>query len=169
MVVDIDNHRMTDLNNVIFLEWLNKKSFPPGDWLKEPDLGHWESYNFSCLAVRDMSLGVWKGFVGVENTHPFYSKSIEDILKTDEAADIFFSVYGGICTAGPLIQRYKSYSRNLWWIGIETSHGADLMPLLKLDMQNPDIARSVSGQTYKNFPFIHKEINKLARYISKVK
>jgi hypothetical protein len=116
-----------------------------------------------------MSLGVWKGFVGINKEHSFYSKSIEEILKTDEAMEIFFSVYGGICSAGPLIAKYKSYNQNLWWIGIETSHGADLMPLLKLDMQNPDIARTVADQTYKNFSFIRHETNKLAKYIVRIK
>lgn len=160
---------MSELNNVIFLEWLNKKSFPKGVWRQEPDLCYWESYGLSCLAIRDMSLGIWKGFVGVEPGHLFHSKSIEEVLKTEEASEIFFSVYGGICTAGPLIAKYKSYNRNLWWLGIETTHGSDYMPLLKLDMQNPDIARTVGDQTYKDFAFIRREINKLARSIARIK
>lgn len=160
---------MSELNNVIFVEWLNKKTFPKGVWMSEPDLCYWEHRNLACLNIRDMSLGVWKGFVGVEPGHLFHGKSVEDILKMDEAMEIFFSVYGGICSAGSLIPKYKNYNRNLWWIGIETSHGSDLMPLLKLDMQNADIARTVADQTYKDFSFIRRETNKLAKAIARIK
>jgi hypothetical protein len=115
-----------------------------------------------------MSLGVWKGFVGVDRKHLFYGKSIEDVLKTEEAIEMFFGVYGGLCSAGSLPPRYKEYSSNLWWVGIETSHGADYMPLLKLDTDNPDMAKMVSHQTYKNFMFIRKETNKLAKLLSRM-
>jgi len=156
------------MSNIIFLEFFSKKNFPPGEWLREPDLSHWRQYDMACLALRDMSLGVWKGFVGVDRKHPFYGKSIEDILKTEYAMEVFFEVYGGLCSAGRLPTRYRDYSSNLWWIGIETSHGADLMPLLKLNTDDPDMAKMVSHQTYKNFMFIRKETNKLAKFLSRM-
>jgi hypothetical protein len=156
------------MSNVIFLEFFNKKSFPPGKWLSEPDLCHWNRYGMDCLAIRDMSLGVWKGFVGVNQKHSFYSKKIEEVLKMEETMEIFFSVYGGITSAGRLPPKYKDYAHNLWWIGIETSHGADFMPLLKLDMENPDMAKMLSHQTYKDFSFIRRETNKLSKCLSRI-
>lgn len=159
---------MTDQSNIIYLKWHNKKMFPKGDWLKEPDICQWEYNNFACLALRDMSLGIWKGFVGLDTTHKLYSKSLEDLIKTDDIIEICFSVHGGLCSAGPLISKYKSYNNNLWWLGIETATGGDLMPLLKLDMENPDIARTLGTQTYKGLSFIRRETNKLARCIKRI-
>jgi hypothetical protein len=156
------------MSNVIFLEFFNKKNFPPGKWMNEPDFCYWEHRQFPCLTVRDMSLGIWKGFVGISPNHIFYNKSIEDILKKEEMMEVFFSVYGGICFAGKLPSKYKEYNQSLWWIGLETSHGSDYMPLLKLDLQDPDMVKISNGQTYKDFLFIRKETNKLAKYISKV-
>lgn len=113
-----------------------------------------------------MSLGHWKGFVGVVPKHRFYSKRIEDILKDPSIVDAFLGVYGGISSAGGLPARYKEISQGLWWLGIETSHDGDLMPLLKND---PDMDKILSNQTYKDFAFIRRETNKLASYMSRLK
>lgn len=151
------------MSNVIFLEFFNKKNFPPGEWLKEPDLSRWIHYGISCLAIRDMSLGIWRGFVGVDKQHSFYKKSLENILATEKGMDLFFEVGGRFCNAGRLPIKYKEYASNLWWVGIDTSRGDDYMPLLKLDS-----ATIASQQTYKNFSFIRRETNNLARLISKI-
>lgn len=151
------------MNNVIFLEFFNKKNFPPGEWRKEPDLSRWIHNDMDCLAIRDMSLGIWKGFVGVDQQHPFYKKSIENIIATEKGMDLFLEADGRLFNAGRLPIRYKEYTSNLWWIGLDTSQGGDYMPLLKLE----DTV-TVSHQTYKNFSFIRKETNKLAKLLSKI-
>jgi hypothetical protein len=154
------------VNNVVFIDFYNKDNFPPGKWLHEPDFCGWQSHGLACLAIRDMSLGVWNGFVGLEATHPYFAKHIDDILHEPTVMDAFLSVHGGIASAGGLPSRYKSISQGLWWLGIETSHGGDLMPLLKND---PDMDKMLSGQTYKDFVFIRRETNKLASYMSRIK
>lgn len=156
------------MNNVIFIEFYNKQQFPPGKWLNEPDLCFWEN-TLPCLAIRDMAMGIWKGFVALEEGHPFYGKSVDDLLKTSEGLEIFSSMYGGLSGAGRLPAKYKEYAKNYWWIGVETSQGGDLMPLLKLDVNDPNMAKMTSNRTYKDFRFIRKEINKLAKYVSKIK
>lgn len=156
------------MNNLIFIEFYSKQGFPPGKWLSEPDLCSWE-HQLPCLAIRDMSMGCWKGFVGVDKSHPLYSKSIEDMLNEPVMRDIFISVYGGMSGAGRLPPKYKEFAKDYWWIGIETSHGGDLMPLLKLDNSDPNMAKLISTQTYKDLRFIRKETNKLAKLIAKLK
>lgn len=156
------------MNNVIFIEFYDKKSFPPGKWLSEPDLCFWE-HKLPCLAIRDMGMGIWKGFVALEDNHPFYGKPIEECLKTNEGQDIFLAVYGGLSGAGRLPAKYKEYAKNYWWLGIETTGGGDLMPLLKLEGTEADVAKMTSGQTYKDLRFIRKETNKLANLLSKLK
>jgi hypothetical protein len=157
------------VNNIIFLEFYNKSAFPPGKWLREPDFCKWHHAGLACLAIRDMSLGVWKGFVGTEASHSFYNKSLEDILKVPSMIDAFLEVYGGITTAGRLPARYKEDAKHLWWLGVETSHGGDFMPLLKLESTGSDMDKMLSNQTYKDFAFIRRETNKLASFVSRIK
>ena len=156
------------MNNVINIEFYNKQNFPPGKWLSEPDLVYWE-HKLPCLAIRDMGMGCWKGFVAIEEDHPFCNKPIDELIKGHDAMEIFFSVYGGLSGAGRLPAKYKEFAKNYWWIGIETSHGGDLMPLLKLEGTDADVAKMTSGQTYKDLRFIRQETNKLANLLSKIK
>lgn len=152
------------MNNVIFIEFYSKQSFPKGIWLSEPDLCSWE-YKLPCLALRDMSMGIWKGFVGIEESHPFYGKTLEELLKIPVAMEIYFSVYGGISSVGRLPSKYKDFNNNYWWLGLETCHGGDIMPLIKLE----DSSKMTGNQTYKNLKFIRKETNKLSSSLFKIK
>lgn len=156
------------VNNVIFIEFYNKESFPPGKWLTEPDLCRWH-HQLPCLALRDMAMGIWKGFVSVDETHPFYGKSVDELMKIPEALEIFFSVYGGLSGTGRLPAKYKEHAKNFWWIGIETTHGGDLMPLIKPDVPEQDMNKMLSGQTYKDLRFIRRETNKLANLLAQIK
>lgn len=156
------------MSNVIFIDFFNKKGFPPGKWIHEPDLCAWEN-NLPCLVIRDMSLGVWKGFVAIDEQHPFFEKQIEELLLIPEALEIFQDVYGGISATGRLPPKYKEFAKNYWWVGIETTHGGDLMPLLKLDMSEPEMSKLLSNQTYKDLHFIRKETNKLSKLLFNIK
>lgn len=156
------------MNNVIFIEFYNKNNFPPGKWSSEPDLCYWENI-LPCLAIRDMAMGIWKGFVAIDEAHPLYGKPIDELILLPEVIEISTEVYGGISSAGRFPPKYKEFGKNYWWVGIETSNGADLMPLLKWDNGDPNMAKMTSTQTYKDLRFIRKEINKLAKYVSKIK
>lgn len=167
------------MNNIIFLEYYNKDRFPPGKWRREPDFCKWHHAGFPCVAIRDMSLGVWKGFIGVNSSQLFYHKSLEDILKHPAMIEAFLGVYGGVCSAGRLPPKYKDIGKyfedksisylSLWWLGIETSHGGDFMPLLKLESTGTDMDKMLSNQTYKDLAFIRRETNKLAKFVSRIK
>lgn len=114
-------------------------------------------------------MGIWKGFVGIDDQHPFYNKKVDELLHLPQGMDIFLAVYGGVSGAGRLPAKYKEFAKNYWWIGLETSHGGDFMPLLKLEDSDPNMAKMISNQTYKDFRFIRRETNKLANLISKIK
>jgi hypothetical protein len=153
------------MSNVIFIEFQSKRNFPEGSWLSEPDICSWD-HKLPCLALRDMQLGIWKGFVAIDGYHPFYGQCIDDLLNVPAALEIFFCVHGGLSMSGRLPAKYKKYAKNLWWIGMETSHGGDLMPLLKLEGE--DVNNPTSSQTYKDLRFIRRETNKLASLLSKI-
>lgn len=122
-----------------------------------------------CLAVRDMSMGIWKGFVGLEEGHSLYEKTIDHIIGIPQALDLFRCAHGGLTGAGRLSAKYQNYAKNCWWIGIEASQSSDLMPLLKLDQVSPDMAKVINNQTYKDLHFIRRETNKLAKQLLKIK
>jgi hypothetical protein len=156
------------MSNVVFIEFLDKTHFPKGIWLSEPDFCSWQHQGLFCLAIRDMKLGVWRGLVGLETTHSFHAKSIESLLEVKAGMDLFLSVYGGLASAGRLPIKYKEHGKGLWWIGLETSGGQDLMPLLKLD-ENDIEMKKMGKQTYKSFAFIRRETNKLAKHLVRLK
>lgn len=157
------------MSNLITIEFFSKKDFPPGKWLSEPDLCFWHYHDTPCLALRDMSMGIWKGFVGLEEGHSLFEKPMDKIVEHPQALELFRVAYGGLSGAGRLPAKYQSYAKNCWWIGIETSQGVDLMPLLKLDQADPDMAKLLSNQTYKDLHFIRRETNKLAKYLIRFK
>lgn len=158
------------MSNVITIEFFNKKDFPPGKWRSEPDLCFWYYQDVPCLAVRDMDMGIWKGFVGVTEGHPFFQVTTDQVVNLPQALDLFRTAYGGcISGMGKLALKFQNYAKGCWWIGIETTQGSDLMPLLRLDQIDPQMAKLLSNQTYKDLHFIRRETNKLAKFILKIK
>lgn len=152
------------MSNIIFLYFNNKSHFPDGKWKSEPDFCKWTSFGLTCLVFRDMSLGIWKGLVGLPSNHLFYKKTMDKILDYDQVLDLFFSVHGGISTIGYLPYKYSNHNNDLWWIGIETCHGEDFMPLAQLENPNDS-----ANQVYKDFVFIRRETKKLAKFLSLIK
>lgn len=157
----------TMADNIVFIEFYNKKSFPPGVWHNEPDFVKWMSYGLECVAIRDMKLGCWRGFVGVAKEHPGFSKTFVDMINADWGLSL--NVHGGIALTGKLPARYKDLNKNVWWIGFECTQGEDLMPLVTLDKTDPLMAQIAGMQTYKNLKFVRKEANVLAKQLCRIK
>jgi hypothetical protein len=155
------------MNNLISLLFLDKKALPPGEWSKEPDFCSWYRKTLPCIVVRDMTLGIWKAFVGVPEDHPFYAKTIEDLSKLPQGVDLFLGTYGGLSGAGVIPQ--DKFEGKFWWLGIETSHGGDLVPGLNIEGADPGMVKVMqANQTYKGFKFIRKETNSLADRLFKI-
>lgn len=146
------------MDNIIHIEFYNKKNFPPGEWHQEPDVSRWIAHGMQCIAIRDMTLGTWQGYVGVSDTHLFHEQYLQDILGMKEALDIFLHIHGGICHCGYL---FTGDDLDTWWIGMDAAQKGDLMPLA----QYPN---TKTFSTYRNFKFIRNEVNKLAYYLSKI-
>ena len=155
------------MNNLISLLFLDKKALPPGEWSREPDFCSWYRKTLPCIVVRDMTLGIWKAFVGVPEDHPFYGKTIEDLSKLSSGVEVFLGTYGGLSGAGVIPQ--DKFEGKFWWLGIETSHGGDLVPGLNIDGIDPEMIKIMTtNQTYKSFSFIRKEANSLADRLFKL-
>lgn len=154
-------------DNIIFIEFYSKKNFPPGAWAKEPDFIKWKVYNLDCVMIRDMRLGMWRGFVGVPKNHKGFNKSFADMINEDWGLSI--DVHGGISTTGKLPQKHKDLNKNLWWIGFECTQGEDLMPLVKIDKSDPLLSQIANMQSYKDVKFARKETNSLAKQLCRVR
>ena len=156
---------MTD--NIVFIEFYNKKNFPPGVWMREPDFVAWQAYGLSCLAIRDMRLGIWRGFVGVTKDHPAFSKTLLEMLTFEWGVNL--NVHGGITVAGKLPIKYKELNKNTWWVGFECGQGEDLLPLVKMDITDPILSQINGLQTYKDLKYVRKEVFDLAKQICRIK
>lgn len=155
------------MNNLINIEFLDKKAFHKGPWMSEPDICAWE-HKLPCLALRDMSLGIWRGFAALTEGHPFYGRIMEELIKIPQATEIFLSTYGGISGVGRLPTEYARFDKNYWWVSVATIHGGDLVPLLKMEDVDANMAKMMSNQTYKNLKFIRREVNKLAESLARI-
>ena len=150
------------MQNIILLNFSNKDNFPPGKWLNEPDFCSWFHNGFPCLVSRDMNVGTWNGFVGVDSEHSLFGKNINALFDDPEVAVILFggAVYGGIVSAGLVPNELKDLDQKYWWFGISTAHINDFLPLGKTN---------TTKSSYKDFKFIRKEANKLTNLLLKLK
>jgi hypothetical protein len=68
---------------------IDRKDWGIGPWNNEPDKMQWQdaATGLACLAVRN-DMGVWCGYVGIPEGHPWYGKGYEDLGDVD--------VHGGL-------------------------------------------------------------------------
>lgn len=154
-------------SNIIFIEFLNKKNLPPGVWMSEPDFCQWESFGLTCIAIRDMKLGIWKGLVGLPKEHKAYGKSCEALILEDWGMNL--DVHGGVCISGKLPTKQKDLNKELHWIGFECCKGEDLLPSISFKLNDPILEMLQGNQTYKDLKFVRKETNNLARQLVRIK
>jgi len=153
-------------DNIVYIEFFNKKDFPTGEWSAEPDFVQWSAYGLQCLAIRDMKLGSWRGFVGLEKSHKGYSQSHAELLESGWMPNL--EVHGTLTFAGKLPAKYKELNKSTWWVGFECSHGTDYLPLVKVDQSSPFYTSLRSQQVYKNIHFVRKQTNQLAKQLLRI-
>lgn len=149
---------MEDASNVVFIEFGDKTLWPKGTWLAEPDYCAWENHGHNCIVMRDMKLGIWRGFVGVTKDHPYHGKTLANLLNEKIYLHLAI-VHGGVSFAGRLLQ-IKNTNRKCWWFGFECLQEEDLVPLApKVEVNSQLIG---GQQIYRNFNYARRETNKLA-------
>jgi hypothetical protein len=148
-------------NNLIHIEFSDKTDFPPGIWkTREPDFCSWWRYTYPCLAIRDMKLGFWSGYVGVPKEHPAYGKDLPKLLEEKWFLQMEMP-HEGICLSGKL-SKYKKYSEGYWFLGWATLSTTDLLPLMPEKLET-DKNKVVEIKTYKDIHFVRRETNLLAK------
>lgn len=141
-----------------------EKLFGDGPWCAEPDKMQWldEETGFPCLAVRQLVLGHWCGYVGVPRDHPYYGKNNND-------CDV--SVHGGLtfsdkCTPGPESETIchivdVGEDDDVWWLGFDCAHAFDLSPsVLKFHAYRATLCGIELA--YRDLAYVREECRKLA-------
>jgi hypothetical protein len=112
-------------------EWTYEKPSTWGDglWMTEPDKVQWtdQTSGLPCLAKRDMLMGYWCGYVGVDESHPFFkipTQDLDDLLITHGDISYANTCSGNICHVVE-----EGENDNVWWIGFDCFCGEDNNPL----------------------------------------
>ena len=107
---------------------VDKSTWPDGPWKKEYDKVQYTdpATGMPCLIVRGPS-GALCGYVGVDEKHPFYKKSYEEV-PVDAHGGLTYSAHctegeHGICHIPE-----EGEPDNVWWLGYDCAHLGDLCP-----------------------------------------
>jgi hypothetical protein len=123
-----------------------------GPWLDEPDVIEWQYELVPCFMVRHAELGMWCGYVAVEEGHPWYEQGYDDVLDDVE-------VHGGLTYARDKVRLATGVEGRLWWLGFDCGHCGDLCP------GYPGVlgALNAFGDVYRDRAYVVEQVEHLAR------
>jgi hypothetical protein len=117
--------------------------------LKEGNERIFQAYGFECRAERMNTsyLGCINGYIKIPEGHPWYGLGDSDSLMWE------VDVHGGITYGSPELHTPNGKLAG-WWIGFDTAHAGDLLP----------IARGISTEAdyYRDMDFVVSELTSLA-------
>ena len=129
-----------------------------GPWLDEPDKVQWISETgFDCLMVRNQK-GVWCGYVGVTAEHPWFDQDFNDV-DADVHGGLTFADF---CQSGKEEARgvchvpFAGRTARVWWLGFDTGHFYDLVPIWGQDRHSP-------LNVYRGQRYVEQEVETLAQ------
>jgi hypothetical protein len=139
---------------------VDKSSWGPGPWQKEPDRVDFIHAGFACFAKRG-PLGQWCGYVGVPREHPCYANGY-DGLDVD--------VHGGLTYAnkcdGPICHVPEpGMPDDVWWLGFDCAHSGDLVPGMNAHRRVTGFPTS-DYETYKDLAYVSAQIRSLAQQLA---
>lgn len=153
-------------------------------WLNEPDSVSFEHAGLRC-EMRRGPVGAWCGYVGVDETHPWFGKGYDDIVtgsvpENTTVEDVGFMnaflngrnineeqntapismlvpCHGGLTYAAK--GSHIEEDSKLWWFGFDCSHAGDYSPSLNFH----------SDDVYRDMEFVKSSCMRAAEALSKAK
>ena len=150
--------------------FVNKSSWPRGEWDSEPDKVQWidPATNLDCLIHRGSS-GALCGYVGLPRGHKFYGKDYEAARARDGE---YLDVHGGLTFADSCSEEVRADGggichipapgrpADVWWLGFDCAHSGDLCPAYSEDDRG--------YEQYRDIFYVKHEVQKLAAQLSAV-
>jgi hypothetical protein len=166
---------------------LDTSDLPQGEWMHEPDKKQWEDpeTGLPCLALRGRIVA-WCGYVGIDDTHPFYGLHYEDIPSLDAHGGVTYSgpgwghgkaeeindpdfrdraLYFGIDSLSLNVDTGSDERKPLWFFGFDCAHAGDYYPLplsLTNRYRNTGLFKREDWEVYKNLAFVERSVKELA-------
>lgn len=90
-----DNHDAMRERRVRVYQFLPKRSWPAGPWIREPDKILWlEPNGIIGMLARDPESGAWGGFAGVGPTYPSFGQDVADVFPDGHPLRAQREMYG---------------------------------------------------------------------------
>lgn len=146
---------------------IDKSGWGSGPWSDEPDKRQWrdEATGLPCLIVRaGRDLGHLCGYVGVPAGHPAHGKDYDHL-------DV--EVHGGLTFASACSHGAEDRAichkvepgepDDVWWLGFDCAHIGDVSPAMGRYQKHRNW-----DESYKDFDFVVREVQRLAEQLSKM-
>ena len=145
------------------------RPLPAGPWDDEPDKVQWpdEATGLACLAKRG-PLGAWCGYVGVDETHPWFGLDYDDVEADPHGGLTYAALCDGDEEQGICHVPGEGEPDPLWWFGFDCAHGFDVVPgMLEFDRNlGEHLGVPVA---YRDLGYVKAEVAHLARTIAIVR
>lgn len=151
-------------------EWTkgDKSEWGQGPWLAEPDQAQWvdERTGLPCIARRNMRGGNWCGYVGVNEGHPSFEKSYNDVGAEVHGGLTYSDFCEGEPGDGICHLPAKGEPDRVWWLGFDCAHGWDRRPGDEARYRDDPIMCGFShDSSYKTLAYVKAECAKLAEQL----
>jgi hypothetical protein len=162
------------METIEYRDAVDKSGWPSGPWQSEPDKKQWEdpATGMPCLIVRGPA-GALCGYVGVALGHPCFGRDYchEAVTALEVHGGITF---GNRCqpnapeARGICHKVGKGENDEVWWLGFDCAHLHDLCPMIELLHWRGLHGQRQRDETYKDWAYVTREVEKLAQQLAKV-
>lgn len=147
---------------------IDKSDWPRGPWDEEPDKVQWQdpATGLPCLIDRKDHTGIFCGYVGVPESHPWHGKAYDAACELEAHGGVNFADHcdpratesSGVChVPGP------DESDRVWWFGFDCGHAWDVMPA-------PSVYSLMLADThYRDLAYVRDQVTQLAAQLVKVR
>ena len=167
----------------------DKEGWGDGPWMTEPDKIQWvdDETDLDCLIVRG-PMGALCGYVGVPPEHPWHKRRYgdgryneegewDDLAEQRGCPETIIDIHGGLTytelSEGVTEDRgvchvpLEGRPHNVWWFGFDCAHSHDLAPVMaKHDRERGDPPIRGMYETYRDVPYVRREVESLARQLA---